>query len=111
MKIQYLAKNYIIICMRVDWKVTHNFFLRWYCSWDVEISLRYGLKFSLQTQCFSHMQLYSVRHIGMWVAKNAQCFEEPIKFSQACTFAEDCFSHGSSLYLFLCLFIMSLVLS
>ena len=37
-----------------DRKVTHNnFILRWYCCWNVEISLRYNLKSSLQTQFFS----------------------------------------------------------
>ena len=34
----------------IDQKVTHNnIFLHWHCGWEVQISPRYSLKFSLQT--------------------------------------------------------------
>ena len=52
--------------MRIDQKVMHsNFFLHWHCAWDVEISLGYSLKFSLQTQCaFFFMGISSERSVN-----------------------------------------------
>ena len=37
-------------------------------------------------------------------SEKIRCYEEPTKFSGACTVAQDCFSCGSSLYLFSCIF-------
>ena len=49
-KLRTIIKNY------VGWSESNaQFFLHWYCGWDVEISPRYSLKFSLQTQCFFFM--------------------------------------------------------
>ena len=46
-------------------EVTHNnFFLHWNSEWDVEISLKYTLKFSLQTQSFFFMCSSSERSVN-----------------------------------------------
>ena len=48
-----MSLNSVSVKYGLDRKVMHNnFFLRWYCGCDFEISPRYSLKFSLQTQCF-----------------------------------------------------------